>query len=113
MTVVMTTGSTSMRALKAIQRGKYKEFVENYTMLMNSLPDDKKQELMSAYPIDDVVEYMKTTFEVDDKLTAQTKKDKIKQENIQKIEDLQAKLMPDDTTQQPNPEAQAMPIPQA
>lgn len=96
MTVNITTGSTSMRNLKTINRWKYKEFIENYTMLLNALPDEQKQELMSNYPISDVVEYMKETFEVDDKLTAQTKKDQIKKKNIEKIEQLNKLLAPDD-----------------
>ena len=63
-------------------------------MLLNALPDEQKLELVKAYPLIDVVEYMKDTFKIGESLIAKTKKSKTREENLKKIEMLREMVMP-------------------
>ncbi len=104
MIVKVTTPNTWDKFLKSIAIKKYTDFVGNYSMLLNALPDEQKLELVKAYPLSDVVEYMKDTFKIGESLIAKTKKSKTREENLKKIEMLREMVMPQQWQQplQPN-----------
>lgn len=78
--VNITTQSTKS-ALKTLEKNSYTQFIANLGQIAMIKP-----EILQMVSADDIWTLTKLTYGYDDQLTAKTKKDQIKAENLKKIE---------------------------
>lgn len=104
MCVRVVTGTTANTKMQIIEKNKNNEFMKQYTELTAVRWPEKMEEI---FPIEQVMEKRKVSYGYDDKkLVADTKKDKIRRENEEKIALLKSLISNEPTAQPMTPQSQ-------
>ena len=99
MAVRVVTGTTQNTKMKVIERNKMTLFIQRYTELAQIVWPEKVEDI---FPLEQLIKKWKVVEGFDDEiLVADTKRDIIKEENLQKMEELKELLhWPQDNVQQ-------------
>jgi hypothetical protein len=97
MCVRVVTGTTANTRMQIIEKNKTNEFIQRYIQLTQVVWPEKMEEV---FPMDQVLEKWKVVYGYDDKkLVADTKKDKIRRDNEEKLA-LLKEMMSNEITEQ-------------